>query len=310
MEHWKFTGDEYKARECIKRAQRELDIHRDLVRLGNLSQYRTERVFGDGLIVECRTAFNDTIVKVTYAPKKGQKVTVEEISHPTPILNIIPEDDKHEAVIFPACAALSYKSIFPEGSMYIPEEYEPFRFIYNGDSKVTIDSLRPIHSKSNTVYNARVESTFIATSNPYIYYEDRQIVFQKYPEEDIIFTVSEIPKERFKPVGAVEQFTGTYIDVAGSAIIHDAEGYDDFSAWIIVYVRSFPNNLAEVIVATKDTVNGFVERPLTERFFFETVGEDSGFSAIKTYSYCGIFDYYGTPYFIGSFFNPIPQFIG
>lgn len=67
MEHWKFTGDELKTRENIKRAERELNIHRDAVRLGNLSQHRSRRVFGDGLVVECQTVFKDEIVKVYYA---------------------------------------------------------------------------------------------------------------------------------------------------------------------------------------------------------------------------------------------------
>jgi len=305
MEHWKFTGDESKSRECIKRAQRELDIHRDLVRLGNLAQYRTERVFGDGLVVECRTVFSDTIVKVTYAPKKGQKVTVEEIFHPTPVLDMIPlSDEDHKVVIFPACAALSYRSQYPEGNIYAPDYYEPYRLVFNNDKRVTIDSLRPIHSRSDNVYRVDVKVTNVGDS------EDRQFVVETYPDEEEAFVISEIPKERFTPSGAESAFTGTYLDILGSAVIYDAEGFENFSSWIFVYVRAFPYNVGEVIVALKDPVNGFRELPITGKIYYQTVFPDTGFAGVSGTAYCGIYDYYGTPYFVGSVTNIEPQSIG
>jgi len=313
MEHWRFSGDEVKGKDCALRAQKELGIHRDLVRLGNLDQYKTKRVFGDGLTVECQTVFNDEIIKVYYTPPEGEKVYVEELSHPTPILEMVPQsEDDHKIVVFPACAALSYRGPYPpieQGGIYIPESYEPYRLTFNSETRTVISSLRPIHSKISNFCVAKCKYDIISTSNPDISYYDRYFIFEDADENEL-FRVSEIPKERFKPVGAEESFDGTYIEVAGSAIIHDAEGYDDYSAWIIVYVRAFPNNLAEIIVVTKDSVNGFVEHRLSDVIYFQTVGELEGFFGISAKAYCGIYDYYGTPYFVGSFFNYEGEFIG
>lgn len=311
MEHWKFTGDESKGKECIKRASRELGIHRDLVRLGNLSQYKTKRVFGDGLTVECQTVFSDEIIKVYYNPKGKQVTYVEELFHPTPVLDMLPTtEEDHKVVIFPACAALSYRSQYPEGNIYVPDYYEPYRLVFNNDKRITIDSLRPIHSRLDNMYRVDVEVVAIETSNPDVFYYDRHFVIESYPDEVKSLDITEILKERFMPVGAEGSFVGTYLDVLGSAVVYDAEGFDNFSSWIFVYVRAFPNNVGEVIVAMKDPVNGFRELPITGKIYYQTVFPDTGFAGVFGTAYCGIYDYYGTPYFVGSVTNIEPQSIG
>lgn len=386
MEHWKFSGDKFKAKECIKRAERELSIHRDLVRLGNLSQYKTTRNFGDGLIVECRTVFNDEIIHVYYNPVGGEDIITIEQKYPVPIiiLNYNYNYTQVATQIFLDCVAPLERIPYPLGGTDNIETYKPYGFY---GKFVHALSLRPIATEAiETFTEESVEEeentqdpapwtggsaytinycndfTFYYTGDadtgPVLVYPPDETYSYSYLyrvdyydkhkfSNDVI--VSEIPEgivtHRYGESGTVTHsaitpymttppyeyyeaepywrafcddedhhtseevdiYTGNYVTVVTSAVVVGVDGYEDYKTWGVFYAVRDVNNMsvAEVYLGLYDEKTGYRE------YHVETANyltEENGFygAFLGCVGHIGIFDFYGSPYFVISYVGLIP----
>ena len=77
-------GDETRARELWGEANKLLYELKNIMRLGNIQQYKMERVFTDGSVISARSFFGQDIVSIMVPPvKKGEEL---EVLEPVPVM--------------------------------------------------------------------------------------------------------------------------------------------------------------------------------------------------------------------------------